>query len=71
VDESFVAARDERLFWTGYGGRQGLVYIGEKLAAGVKISLLGVSLQGKTEWLEKLDILVEILWKVHDPIERG
>jgi hypothetical protein len=58
-------------FLTGYGGRKGLVYIGEKLVAGVKISLLGVSLQGKTEWLEKLDILVEILWKVHDPIERG
>jgi hypothetical protein len=30
-------------FLTGYGGRKGLVYIGEKLVAGVKISLLGVS----------------------------
>ena len=41
-DESFVAARDERLFWNGYVGRQGLVYIGEKFIAGVKIYPLGV-----------------------------
>jgi hypothetical protein len=37
------AAGDGRLCWNGYGGWQRLAYIGEKLAAGVKIYLLDVS----------------------------
>jgi len=48
------AARDGRLCWNGYGGMQGLIYIGEKTCSrGQDLSIRGLVMR-KTEWPQKI-----------------